>query len=101
MVRVRQVTLCLGVSLGRLEADAEGVGPAGEQHLASVVVEDGHAIHRPARGLFNKDVPHVAKVAASLPLDTPVTRGVAETAARWVEAWAKEAETTAKETAAE
>ncbi len=65
------------------------------------IVEDGHAIHRPARGLFNKDVPHVAKVAASLHLDTPVTRGVAETAARWVEAWAKDAETTAKETAAE
>lgn len=64
------------------------------------IVEDGHAIHRPAAGLFNKDVPHVAKLAESLHLDTPVTRGTAETAARWIKAWA-EAKKTAQGEAAE
>jgi 3-hydroxyisobutyrate dehydrogenase len=51
------------------------------------VIKDGHAWPRPSTNLFRKDVGLAAKLAAGYGLDTPVTRGAAQTAARWVEEW--------------
>jgi 3-hydroxyisobutyrate dehydrogenase len=50
-------------------------------------VTNGHAKPRPASNLFNKDVGLAAAYAASEGLDLPMTRGAAETGARWVEGW--------------
>lgn len=53
------------------------------------IIEDGHARHRPATNLFNKDVMLAAKLAETYEIDAPLTRGAARTAARWVQEWAK------------
>jgi 3-hydroxyisobutyrate dehydrogenase-like beta-hydroxyacid dehydrogenase len=50
-------------------------------------VSNGHARPRPASNLFNKDVGLAAAYAASQGLDLPMTRGAAETGARWVKEW--------------
>jgi 3-hydroxyisobutyrate dehydrogenase-like beta-hydroxyacid dehydrogenase len=51
------------------------------------VIKDGHAWHRPSTNLFRKDVGLAAKLAQAYDLDAPVTRGVAQTAQRWVKEW--------------
>ncbi len=51
------------------------------------VIKNGHAWHRPSTNLFRKDVGLAAKLAQSYNLDTPVTQGAAQTAARWVKEW--------------
>ncbi|MDH3240431.1 MAG: NAD(P)-binding domain-containing protein [Alphaproteobacteria bacterium] len=50
----------------------------------------GHAGPARARGLLSKDVQHAARVAGELGLDLPVTRATAETALKWLAAWAEE-----------
>ncbi len=52
------------------------------------VIENGHARHRPATNLFNKDVMLAAKLAEAYGLDAPLTQGAARTSARWVREWA-------------
>lgn len=51
------------------------------------IIKNGHAWHRPSTNLFRKDVGLAAKLAQSYNLDTPVTQGAAQTAARWVKEW--------------
>ncbi len=51
------------------------------------IIKDGHAWHRPSTNLFRKDVGLAAKLAEGFGLDTPVARGAAETAQRWVKEW--------------
>lgn len=50
-------------------------------------VENGHAEGRPTVNILNKDIRHAADFAAERGLDLPVTRSVAEAAARWVALW--------------
>jgi len=51
------------------------------------IIQDGHAWARPSTNLFRKDVGLAAKLAEGFGLDTPVARGAAETARRWVKEW--------------
>ena len=51
------------------------------------IIERGHARHRPATNLFNKDVMLAAKLAEAYGLDAPLTQGAARTSARWVREW--------------
>lgn len=53
------------------------------------IIENGHARHRPATNLFNKDVLLAAKLAESYDLDAPMSQGAARTAKRWVAEWSK------------
>lgn len=53
------------------------------------IIENGHARHRPATNLFNKDVLLAAKLAESYELDAPMSQGAARTAKRWVAEWSK------------
>jgi 3-hydroxyisobutyrate dehydrogenase-like beta-hydroxyacid dehydrogenase len=52
------------------------------------IIEDGHARHRPATNLFNKDILLAAELADGYRLDAPLTQGAARTAKRWVKEWA-------------
>jgi 3-hydroxyisobutyrate dehydrogenase-like beta-hydroxyacid dehydrogenase len=52
-------------------------------------IENGHARHRPATNLFNKDVKLAAKMSEKYGLDAPITQGAARTSVKWVESWAK------------
>lgn len=53
------------------------------------IIENGHARHRPATNLFNKDVQLAAKLAESYDLDAPMSQGAARTAKQWVKEWSK------------
>ncbi len=53
------------------------------------IIENGHARHRPATNLFNKDILLAAKLAESYDLDAPMSKGAARTAKLWVQEWAK------------
>jgi 3-hydroxyisobutyrate dehydrogenase len=53
------------------------------------IIENGHARHRAATNLFNKDVQLAAKLAESYDLDAPMSQGAARTARRWVAEWSK------------
>ena len=52
------------------------------------IIENGHARHRPATNLFNKDVLLAAQLAESQGLDAPLSQGAARTARQWVREWA-------------
>lgn len=53
------------------------------------VIEHGHARHRLATNLFNKDVMLAAELSQLYGVDAPLSQGAARTAARWVQEWAK------------
>ena len=53
------------------------------------IFENGHARHRPATNLFNKDVLLAAKLAKSYEVNAPMSQGAAQTAKQWVAEWAK------------
>jgi 3-hydroxyisobutyrate dehydrogenase-like beta-hydroxyacid dehydrogenase len=65
--------------------------PQAAEWERNFVIEDGHARHRPATNLFNKDVMLAAKLSQAYGLDAPLMQGAARTAARWVQDWAKRA----------
>lgn len=52
-------------------------------------IENGHARHRPATNLFNKDIVLAAKMADIYELDAPITLGAAQTSKKWVASWQK------------
>jgi 3-hydroxyisobutyrate dehydrogenase len=66
--------------------------PAVDQWERAFDVDAGHAKPRPTTNLFDKDIQLAAAFAAERDLVLPVTRGVAETAARWVAAWNRNSE---------
>jgi 3-hydroxyisobutyrate dehydrogenase len=58
----------------------------------SFSVENGHATHRPASNLFNKDMKLAAEYAQSQHLDVPMTQSAAATGLKWSAAWEREKE---------
>jgi 3-hydroxyisobutyrate dehydrogenase-like beta-hydroxyacid dehydrogenase len=53
-------------------------------------VENGHATHRPASNLFNKDMKLAAEYAASQNVDAPMTQSAAITGLKWSAEWERE-----------
>lgn len=53
----------------------------------SFTIENGHAVHRPASNLFNKDMKLAADYAASQGLDLPMTHSAAATGLEWSAEW--------------
>lgn len=56
----------------------------------SFTVENGHAIHRPASNLFNKDMKLAAQYAASQGVDAPMTQSAAATGLKWSAEWERQ-----------
>jgi 3-hydroxyisobutyrate dehydrogenase-like beta-hydroxyacid dehydrogenase len=56
----------------------------------SFTVENGHAVHRPASNLFNKDMKLAADYAASQGLDVPMTQSAAATGLKWSAEWERQ-----------
>jgi 3-hydroxyisobutyrate dehydrogenase-like beta-hydroxyacid dehydrogenase len=53
-------------------------------------IANGHATHRPASNLFNKDMKLAAAYAAAQGLEVPMTQSAAETGLRWSAQWERE-----------
>jgi 3-hydroxyisobutyrate dehydrogenase len=56
----------------------------------SFSVENGHATHRPASNLFNKDMKLAAEYAASQGVEAPMTQSAAATGLKWSAEWERE-----------
>jgi 3-hydroxyisobutyrate dehydrogenase len=52
-------------------------------------INNGHAEHRPAPNLFNKDVTLAAQLAGTYGLDAPLIQEAARTSVQWVREWEK------------
>ena len=72
-------------------AKAVNTGARVSQWDKVIRVEDGHAGPQRASGLFSKDIQHAVRLATAYGLDLPITRGAADTAAKWIKGWAEEA----------
>ncbi|MBT3792985.1 MAG: NAD(P)-dependent oxidoreductase [Rhodospirillales bacterium] len=53
-------------------------------------MDGNHPVPRPASNMLNKDIHLAAKFAKILGLDTPMTQGASDTAAKWVAGWEKD-----------
>lgn len=53
-------------------------------------IANGHASHRPATNLFNKDLVLAAEYAESAGLDLPVAKGAAVTGLQWAALWERQ-----------